>query len=445
MKKYQIIMPIALPLALIASFFYMIQGRTEINKEYQSYILAAQEYTRNDVPTDAIAAYQAALKINPTLEVYLAIGEIYLEQEEYRLAEKWYEKQLVSNYPNDSATYEFGIQVQLARGNVREAYQIYDAYKKRGLQSDVIEQQIQQMWYAFELIGDFEEVSGFSDLAEVAAVQESGRWGYVNTTGSRVLYNIYEKAGNFGDLAPVIDQEGTAYYIDIQGNKKLTVSYFLEKDPDFGQITQFADIQSNMILAYNGQVWNYYDATTYEKKFGDYQDATVITNGVGAVSNGSYWALISADGQELTPFEYHQVVLDIKGVLCRGNAVIAEKDGKFWLLDRNGQLISQTGYDDARAFNDNSWAAVKKEERWIFVNEFGEEMDIGDFEDAKSFSSGVAAVKQNNRWGYVNESGVWIIEPQFYDAEAFFSSGVAFVKSKENTWQLLSLYRFHHE
>ena len=135
-----------------------------------------------------------------------------------------------------------------------------------------------------------------------------------------------------------------------------------------------------------------------------------------------------------------------RGVPCRGAAVLVRQDGVYRLLDKTtGQPIGSSTYEDARAFNENSLAAVKKDGRWIFLSETGEETDLGDFEDAKSFSAGVAAAKQNGKWGYINQAGEWIIQPQFEDAKAFCASGVAFVKTDEETWNLLMLYRFHHD
>lgn len=444
-KKYQIILPVLLPLALIISVAYMIQGRADKDMEYKSYISAAETYAEKGILSDAVASYQSALKINPSIETYLALGELYLKQEEYRNAFDWYEDELLNLYPQDSRTYEFGIRTLLAQNNAKEAFQVYDLYQRHNLKSEIIEQEMQKIWYSFDLSGEYEEVRGFSNVNEIAAVKMGDTWGYIDTSGSRVIANLYQSVGDFSNLAPVVDQTGEAFFIDTSGDKKLTASYFLDSDPEFGKITKFQNIQSNLVLAYNDEIWNYYDVNNYQKRFGGYFDALPVTNGVGAVSqDGDTWALISENGEKLTEFVYDQVVIDNKEVLCRNNAVIVQKDGEYWLVDKTGQQINGTGYEKACAFNENSLAAVKKEGRWIFVSEAGEEQSIGDFEEAKSFSAGAAAVKKDGKWGYIDMQGEWIIEPQFYDAEAFCSGGCAFVKTEENVWQLLKLYRFHH-
>lgn len=446
MKKYQVIMPLALPLALAASVFYLVQQRTNINDQYQAYMQAAADFQQNGVMTDAVANYQAALAIRPTLEGYLAIGTLYLNQQDYTAAQRWYRNELLERYPEEQQTYAFGIQAMLGMDNVREAFAVYDAAQNRGVADDALQRLMQPVWYSFDLVGDFTAVTGFSNTAGLAAVQQGERWAYVNTEGERITPYQFTRAGVFSETAPVVDEEGEAYYIDTAGNKKVTASYFLEKDPEFGQVQQFATMQSGLAAAYNGQIWNYYDAATYEKKFGGYAQATQITNGVGAVSqDGHKWALISAEGQLLTDFVFDEVLIDDKGVPCRTQAVVVRQDGGYRLVDRTtGQPISSALYEDADAFADNDLAAVKKDGRWIFVSETGQETDLGDFQCAKSFSAGVSPAQKDGKWGYIDTQGNWIIEPQFADAGAFSSTGGAFVKTEESRWKLLLLYRFHH-
>lgn len=442
---YRIILPVFLPLVLLFSVLYLVQERQDIDLEYRTCISNAESYAENGLPEEAIASYKEALAIRPSMEVYLSVGELYLNQQEYRDAIRWYEDEMAVAYPNDSRTYEFAIRTLLAQGNTREAFQVYDQCQERKASSDAIVCQMEAIWYSFDLKGEYSQVKGFSGSTQLAAVKQGERWGYINANGSRVISNLFQKAGSFTDLAPVVDQDGEAYFIDTSGNKKLTTSYFTDQDPEFGEIVEFQDKQSGLIAAYNGELWNYYDAQTYQKKFGGYVNVMPIVNGVGAVSrDGKAWALISQDGQELTGFDYEQIVADSKAVICCTNAIIVRQDGSYRLIDKTGQPIGQAKYEEAYAFNENSLAAVKKDGKWIFVSETGEERDLGDFEELKSFSSGIAAAKQGGKWGYIDSNGEWIIEPQFEDAEAFFSKGCAFVETEKNVWRLLVLYRFQH-
>ena len=443
-KKYQVIMPVALPLLLVLSVIMMLQNRVEQNQIYQGYLQKARQSAQNGVYTDAASAYEAAMAMHPTIETELELGQMYADIGDYDSVEDVYDE-LVESYPKDVRTYEFGIQTQMAQENIRGAYQVADACEERGLTNETIQSQMQGVRYAFDLAGDFQEVRSFNTQSGLAAVQEGENWGYIDSNGSRAVNYLYKQAGTFTGVGPVVDSDGEAYYIDQNGDKKITASFFLEKDPEFGKIEAFGVQSGGLVPAYNGNVWNYYDARTYEKRFGGYKEATAFSNGVAAVSeDGESWALISSEGTPITEFVYQQFLTNDQGAICSGGALLAQKDGRYCLLDTSGNSITDTVYEDARGFNANEPAAVKKEGRWIFLDSAGTETDLGDFEDLKSFSAGVAAAKQNGKWGYINTSGEWLIEPQFADAGPFCGKGSAFVKVPDGNWQLLLLTRFHH-
>ena len=66
------------------------------------------------------------------------------------------------------------------------------------------------------------------------------------------------------------------------------------------------------------------------------------------------------------------------------------------------------------------------------------------YDDARSYTNGLAAVCINGKWGFVDEKENVVIEPQFTDAKDFNEKGSCFIKT-ENKWQLLKLYRLNRE
>lgn len=442
--NYKVILPVALPLALALSVVYTVQGRMEINNRYRTCMQEAQDYQQKGVYQEALNSYQNARKITPSLEVYQAIGQLYMDAGEYDYAQSWYEEEFLDAFPREATTYQYGIQVQLAQDNVPGAFAVYDVYQARKLHSDVIDEQMNSFRYHFRLSGGYSQAGDFSN--GLAAVCSNERWKYITPSGAGAFDSTYQEGGTFTELAPVVDTRGDACCIDTQGNVKLTPAYLLEKDSEFGQVVRFGQVREGLVSAYNGEYWNFYDAETYEKRFGGYRDATAITGGVGGVSqDGKKWALISAQGELLTGFDYREILCDKRGAPCRTNAVIVRDENGCWLVDRAGQAVSDAVYEDAHAFIENAPAAVKKDGQWIFVTEDGKEQKLGneEFEEAKSFSSGMAAAKKDGLWGYIDTSGQWVIPPQFQDAEGFHSSGTAFVM-QGGSWLLLRLSRFHH-
>ena len=81
-------------------------------------------------------------------------------------------------------------------------------------------------------------------------------------------------------------------------------------------------------------------------------------------------------------------------------------------------------------------AAVSIDGKWGFIDATGKRIIEPQYDDARSFSNGVAAVKSGNKWGFINESGEMVIKPTFSDAKDFNDSGKVMVKDS-GTWQLL--------
>ena len=444
-KSRKRLFPVLFVFLALVSVYYFINTRTTSLQSYQYSISQARQAAQRDVLVDALQYYEEAITLQPSPELYAEVGEMYLSHEEYASARSWYSKEMMSAYPKNELTYEIGMKASLAEERIEEAFEIYDIYQTRGLYSNVMEDLINQIRYTFSLKGRYEDAGVYIVSSQRAPVKTDGLWGYAGLDGDLKIRAQYLETGIFTECAPVVDENGEAYFIDSSGNKKITADYFKTFDPGFGKITRFKGMESGFILATDGQVWNYYDAETYEEKFGGYKDATLITNGVGAVSDGSRWALISAEGNLITDYVYDEVLADGKGFVCRTEGIIVCRNGEYTLVDRSGKTLSRTVYEDARAFYDSTYAAVKKAGRWIFINEKGEELDLGDYQEAESFSDGLAAVKNRNLWGYINLDGEQAIDYQFKEAGPICTLGVGFVKTEEEVWRQIGFYSQIHE
>lgn len=436
-------MPLLLILLFAGSVYHLTDSRAGVIREYEEKLKQAKKAVQDGVLTDGISLYREALAIHPSVEIYTEAGNAFLDAEDPSAAHSWYEKEFAPAYPGTPQTYEFGIRASLAAQDYREAFAIYDLCAKREAVSDSVKELLEPVWYAYELLYTrYDQAAAFSSDG-FAAVAADGRWGYVNQKGNLVIGAAYTSADLFTTYAPVVDAQGDAYYIDASGNAKMTASQFMDEDGNPAGIKQFRPIADGLAIAFNGSSWSYYDLETYRKRPGVYADATVIANGVGAVTeDGSTWALIGADGSTRTPYEYEEVAVNGRGEVCCAERLFVKKDGTYRLADPNGNLLNGQAYEDADAFYEDSYAAVKKDGVWLFIDTSGKEQDLGKYEEAKSFSNGLAAVKADGMWGYIDLQGKQAIAPVFYDAGAFYRSGTAFVKSSETDWVILRLYRY---
>ena len=88
-------------------------------------------------------------------------------------------------------------------------------------------------------------------------------------------------------------------------------------------------------------------------------------------------------------------------------------------------------YDNAYSFSEGL-ALVKKAIKWGYVDKNGKEVIPFSYDDAYSFSEGLALVKKAIKWGYVDKNGKEVI-PFSYDDACSFSEGLARVY-KDGKW-----------
>lgn len=91
---------------------------------------------------------------------------------------------------------------------------------------------------------------------------------------------------------------------------------------------------------------------------------------------------------------------------------------KFAFIDKTGKFITEQRFDDAGSFSEGL-APVKVGKLWGFIDAFGNLEISPQFESAEPFSDGQALVKAGGLFGYVNHDGAYAIQPRFKNAEGF--------------------------
>ena len=126
--------------------------------------------------------------------------------------------------------------------------------------------------------------------------------------------------------------------------------------------------------------------------------------------------------------ELNQIFVINQGLLAVPELVPVKLNGKYGYVS-GGKLVIPCQFDDARSFSEGI-ATVKIEKKWGFINTIGKLVIPCRFDDAKSFSEGIATVKIEEKWGYINTDGKLVIPCRFDDAFVFFE-GLAIVKIKD--------------
>lgn len=100
----------------------------------------------------------------------------------------------------------------------------------------------------------------------------------------------------------------------------------------------------------------------------------------------------------------------LSDLFCMGainmHAQVFLKDttGKWGLIDESGNVVFKGKYDDVQQFSEGL-AAVCLNEKWGFIDKKGKEVIPLKYTYAYSFKDGVAKVELNDRLVYINKYG----------------------------------------
>ncbi len=434
MKGYKTLVPIALVICMVLSFYMLITTRTTTIKEYNTYLSEARNYAKQGIAVDALENYAKALAIKNTVDINIEVGNFYVEMEDVVGAIGWGEK-MVDTFTKSPEAYEFLLKRYRESNDFNRCYALYDTIVKREIESKGITEIMNGIKYVYYYGEAYDDVGVFSE--GYCAVKYEGKWGLANEIGEKTAPIMFKSVGPYIDgLAPVSTEDGDIYFADYQGNKKMTIQI---ED----KITDLKSIVGDVYAVNNGTTWSFYNKK-YEKLGSDYTDTSLLANTVVAVEDGQ-WLILNDKFEKINDQKYTEVVQDERGIIYRNGAIFVNQDGAYSMIDVSGKKITETKFLDAKLFLDNTYAAVKVDKGWTFIDAKGEFVfkDLY-FEEANSFTNGFAAVKKDGQWGYVDLDGNIAIDFQFKEAKDFNASGCAFVKN-EDIWQLVRLYSKNYE
>lgn len=404
---------------------------SEANK-YNSHIDNAEEYMGRGLYQKAIEEYDAALAIKSTENVWTAKLNAY--QKRYEESTKIYADYLsatqsaVSNYSNNVDYLLTLANLYIVRDDYSSAYKALNNAVESGLENDEVNKLLLEVRYAFEIKWKaYTEYSACSN--GFYAVNETGIWTYIEQDGSETDYEQLLFAGPIGASGiRVVQDKVRAYLID----DKEVIQGILKFSPTAAGI-----YSENLIAIKDDKSFSYYNSLG-DKQFGEYDFAGAFVDGVAAVQKNGKWSLIDNTGKEVSSDKYEDIIIQTNGTHLKNGVMIAKKDGTYKIY-RDGKATGS--YSDADIITDDNMIAVCKDGKWGFVNLDGEEVIAPKYNNAKSFSNGLAAVSDGEKWGFIDPSGSIVIDYLFYGGDYFNDEGCCMVETGQGTtWQLISLY-----
>lgn len=421
-------------IALLACSWYMMFSETaKVQAEYDLHLSAAREKYAAGLHELALEEFVQAQAIQDSIALRDEMAQVYLDFG-VRSAYEEFCGMIIEDYPYENLGYERLANYYVNNEEYSMFFSIKESADKRKIESAAIKETAQKLAFEYSLENiNIVDVGGACG-GYFATLRNKGLWGLLNERGGAALAFNYVKLSNFANGVIYAETQGGEYVLIDRTGKVMS------RVADDRIIEDCSALNAGKIaVKYNGK-YHYCDEN-FKELFGSYDYAGVFNEGVAAVMNAGKWALINEKGEAITEFIYDDIKLDDVAVAFRGGRAFAKKGNTYILIDGQGKQIGNGSWDDVDAWNKDKIAAVKKGDKWGFVDIDGNEAVACQYQGAKSFYNGMAAVQIGDKWGYIHSSDFSLkIEAIFAEARDFTAKGTAFVREKTQ-WQILQLYR----
>jgi len=428
MKKYSLLISVALVFVFLISVVNLVKTRIEFDNEYTKVLSEARRNREEKVYTDAVAHYNEAYQRKPSVDLMIEIIEFFIEAKDEG-GENDSITVLTENYPKETKTYDFLSKYYYNRGEYDALYSIYSKMRKRGVKSDDLVTYIQKSQYEYFTYDVCDELRDYT--CGMCPVLNKGLWGGMNNSGAVVTPCKFKQIGLFdGQLIPVVDLDDEVYLANHLGDRKVNIK--------IEGVTEVSSYLGGIYTACVDGKWGFY-RNDFSLIVGGFDDASCMCNGFSAVLTNGKWRIIKPDGTWLNDEEYEEVSIDERNILCNQDRFFGKQNGKFYLYNKEGNKVTNDSYDSVCSFNSSGYAAVCNNGKWGFIDTNGKIVIDYKYENAKSFNNGYAPICKDGLWGYMDEKETIIVLCQYSDAKSFNSAGNAFVKI-ENEWHILKFY-----
>lgn len=421
MKKGNVLMVLFVVALCVFGWFMAGSKLLKQSTQHSDYIEKADEWVERGLYQRAIANYKLALAEKEEEEIYLKINEAYKQRYQEEPDETVSEymdflEEAVDVYPANETFVDEFLEFCFKEDRYEECYNCILAAIENGYDTEEIRAKLRQARYAFELRG-----SEFSKLKqsgnEFYSAKRNEKWNVYSVKEGYLLTKEYDYVSCINEDGMVVVTGNDSRILDTTG-----MVYGIFK----GKVTDAGLFSDNLVPACIDGVYSYYDDFA-DKQFGEYEMAGSFQNGKAAVKKDGKWMVIDTKGTVVSE-EFDEIVLDDMGNYTTNNSMIAKVGGVYGLYDEEFQLKSEFQFSEVDILTKDEMIAVAQDGKWGFVKSDGNIFVEPAYEEARSFSNGLAAVKKDGKWGFIDEEGNLVIECQFSDAGYMSAEGICPVR-----------------
>ena len=393
---------------------------TKINAEYNFHIQMAENLETKRIYIDAVSEYESAFRIRPdNYEIAVKIKDLYQELGQKSNYVKACENAIQVD-PSQKEMYLELMDCYLESNNFREALKLADkAEKNIGVDNEISERiimikgQYGISTYSLNIVKGLYYIDNSNGYY---IAEKDGQYGLISAKNAIIADFEYDDIGLLSnDLIPV-KKNAEYYYINGDGYRKLVPDKTAEYLGTFGN--GYAPAK------YNG-VYGYVNNRLKEFHF-EYDYAGCFSNGIAAVEKDGKWGIINTDFEEVTGFEFDEIVMNAYDFCSTYGVFFAKKGNQYYLYDKAGTELAG-GFDDVEMFASDEPAAVRIGDKWGYISKTGETFIEPKYEKAKSFCIGYGPFMKDGKWGCIDKAENILIEPVFEEMDSFTKNGVSSV------------------
>jgi len=299
--------------------------------------------------------------------------------------------------------------------------------------------------------GQENKIESDSDIDLIAMVKLNGKYGYINTNGEFVIEPKYKLARSFSNGLASVNINGMKVdaisgviggsYAFIDVNDKIAFNGKTFNEPMYF----FNEYSKAFISNYNFGYFNK-KGDLVKDKFSFLFD---FNNGLAkAIKNEEHKnGFIDYDGNWVLQYEIENFRVEdfsegLAKVFVRESTGKYSSDWKWGYINKTGDFVIEPKYKECSNFKEGL-AIVQEKTKfnvgykkeihgYKVINKLGEVIiDATSYDDIYSFSEGLAAVKKNDKWGFIDNKGQEIIELK-YDDVGTFKNGLATYRTEKN-------------
>ena len=245
---------------------------------------------------------------------------------------------------------------------------------------------------------EYDRVTMFSEGLAKAQIGRSIR--YINQQGQTVFSLDYEDASFFSEGLAEVEDQGKSGFINKKGELVIPIIY--------DEVRSFSE---GLAAVEQDSKWGYIDTTGTMVIEPQFSSVYFFSEGLACVQVNKKYGFIDKAGSFVITPQYGFST----SPFSEGYAVVVEftdkllsYGGKRGYIDKNGNEVVPLIYENAASFSEGL-AKVQKDRMWGFINTKGEEVISIAYSLVGSFSEGYASVKFGDRQGVIDKSGNLIV------------------------------------